>query len=59
MSVGKGDDLLDVRAGFDYRVQDDLHFLVAAATGLSEPDEGDELDYDLYFGVLFLLERDA
>ncbi|HDY83949.1 MAG TPA: porin [Halieaceae bacterium] len=47
------DDILDVRAGFDFAWTDDVHLLFSAATGLREPRGEDELDYDLYFGVQF------
>ncbi|UCG71522.1 MAG: hypothetical protein JSV45_09645 [Chromatiales bacterium] len=47
------DDLLDVRAGFDFAFTEDFHFLFSAATGLREPDGEDELDYDIFMGLQF------
>lgn len=47
------DDLLDVRAGFDFGVTENFHLLFSAATGLREPDGEDELDYDVFLGLQF------
>lgn len=45
------DDALNVRAGFDFAISDDLHLLFSAATGLREAAGEDGLDYDLYLGL--------
>ena len=47
------EDVLDLRAGFDFALTDSVHFLFSAATGLRERDSEEELNYDLYFGVQF------
>lgn len=47
------DDVLDIRAGFDFAFTEDFHFLFSAATGLREPDGEDELDYDIFVGLQF------
>jgi outer membrane receptor protein involved in Fe transport len=47
------DDALNIRAGFDLTLTDDVHLLFSAATGLREPDGTEALDYDLYFGIQF------
>ena len=46
------DDILDVRAGFDFAFTDAFHFRVSAAPGLREPDGEVELDYDILVGRL-------
>jgi len=48
-------DVLDVRAGFDFTVTDNLHLLFAAGSGLREPGSEDQLDYDVYLGLQFML----
>jgi hypothetical protein len=47
------DDLLDVRAGLDFTIAEDLHLLFSTATGLREPSGEDELDYDVFLGLQF------
>ena len=47
------DDLLDVRAGFDFGVTENFHLLFSAGTGLRELDGEDELDYDVFLGLQF------
>jgi hypothetical protein len=47
------EDVLNVRAGFDFALTDSVHFLFSAATGLREPSGEEDLNYDFYFGVQF------
>jgi hypothetical protein len=45
------DDYVNVRAGFDFTIADDMHLLFSAATGLREPGGANGLDYDIYLGL--------
>lgn len=47
------EDVLDIRAGFDFALTDSVHLLFSAATGLREPGGEEELNYDLFFAVQF------
>ena len=47
------DDILDVRAGFDFAWTDNVHLLFSVATGLQEISEEEKLDYDIFFAVQF------
>jgi len=47
------DDVLDLRAGFDFSLIENVHLLFSAATGLREEGPEDELDYDIYLGLQF------
>jgi hypothetical protein len=47
------DDILDVRAGFDFAFTEEMHLLFSAATGLRKPDGEEELNYDIFVGLQF------
>lgn len=50
-ATGFDNQSVELRAGLDLAIRDDLHLLFSAGTGLDAPSEQDELDAAFYLGV--------
>ncbi len=51
--TGFDNDYIDARVGFDAAISQTFHVLASVATGLTEPDGENALDYDVFLGVQF------
>ncbi len=47
------DDVLNFHLAFDTELAEDLHLLFAAGSAIRDPDDGEELDFDIYLGLQF------